>query len=173
MAQEKNDLREEKATLKSDIEKLSNQYQQQLRTVSPWTPMDHSVMLAPPSYPYQVPMPMPIPPAPIAMQPYPFYANQHHAIIPNPCSTYVPYFVPNNLVEQQSIQHISPPLHPGFRSHVSGKPESRNKSSKESKAEKHEDSNDVTTVLTPGSSADQVSVAFQGNFVTYCCECDT
>ncbi|KAG4385083.1 hypothetical protein GLYMA_12G024400v4 [Glycine max] len=151
LAQEKNELREEKASLKSDILKLNNQYQQQLRTVSPWTATDRSIMLAPPSYPY--PVPMPIPPAPIAMQPYPFYANQHSAIIPNPCSTFVPYLVPNTLTEQRSTQYMSPPVHPGFRSHVSGKQESRNKSSKESKAEKHEDSNDVT--LTPGSSADQ------------------
>ncbi|TKY67771.1 dimerization protein [Spatholobus suberectus] len=153
LAQEKNDLREEKASLKSDIEKLNNQYQQQLRTISPWTAMDHSVMLAPPSYPYSVPMP--IPSAPISMQPYPFLANQPSAIIPNPCSTFVPYLVPNTLVEQQSTQHISPPLHPGSGSLVSGKQESRNKSSKESKAEKHEDSNDVTSDLTAGSSADQ------------------
>ncbi|KAG2398063.1 Transcription factor bHLH121 Basic helix-loop-helix protein [Vigna angularis] len=152
LAREKNDLREEKASLKSDIEKLSCQYQQQLRTVSPWTAMDHSVMVVPPSYPY--PVPMPIPPSPIAMQPYPFYANQHSAIIPNPCSTYVPYLVPNTLVEQQSIQHIAPPLHPGFQSHMSGKLESRNKC-KESMVEKHEDSNDVTADRTSGCSADQ------------------
>jgi len=156
LAREKNDLREEKASLKSDIEKLNCQYQQQLRTVSPWTAMDHSVMVAPPSYPY--PVPMPLPPAPITMQPYPFYANQHSAIIPNPCSSYVPYLVPNTLVEQQSIQHIAPPLHPGFQSHMSGKQESRNKS-KESMVEKHEDSNDVTADQTPKSSSDQVSVA--------------
>ncbi|ESW03589.1 hypothetical protein PHAVU_011G026500 [Phaseolus vulgaris] len=152
LAREKNDLREEKASLKSDIEKLNCQYQQQLRTVSPWTAMDHSVMVAPPSYPY--PVPMPLPPAPITMQPYPFYANQHSAIIPNPCSSYVPYLVPNTLVEQQSIQHIAPPLHPGFQSHMSGKQESRNKS-KESMVEKHEDSNDVTADQTPESSSDQ------------------
>ncbi|RDX78598.1 Transcription factor bHLH121, partial [Mucuna pruriens] len=152
LAQEKNDLRGEKASLKSDIEKLNNQYQQQLRTMSPpWTPMDHSVMLAPPSYPYPVPMP----PAPISMQPYPFFANQHSAIIHNPCSTFVPYLVPNTLVEQQSTQQISPPIYPGFQSNVLAKQESQNKSSKESKAEKHEDSNDVTMDLTPGSSADQ------------------
>lgn len=156
MAREKNDLREEKASLQSDIEKLNCQYQQQLRTVSPWTAMDHSVMVVPPSYPY--PVPMPIPPSPIAMQPYPFYANQHSAIIPNPCPTYVPYLVPNTLVEQQSIQHIAPPLHPGFQSHMSGKQESRNKC-KESMVDKHEDSNDVTADQTSGFSADQVSVA--------------
>ncbi|XP_061341645.1 transcription factor bHLH121 isoform X2 [Gastrolobium bilobum] len=158
LAQEKNDLREEKASLKSDIENLNNQYQQQIRTMYPWTAMDHSVMMAPPSYPY--PVPMPVPPGPIPMQPYPYYANQHPAVIPNPCSTFVPYLAPNTLVEQQSTQYVSPPLHPGSRSqsHVSGKQDSKNKSSRESKAGKSEDSNDVTTDLelkTPGSSADQ------------------
>ncbi|KAL5175787.1 Transcription factor bHLH121 [Glycine soja] len=156
LTQEKNDLREEKASLKSDIGNLNNQYQQQLRTMFPWTAMDHSVMMAPPSYPY--PVPMAVPPGPIPMQPYPFFANQHPAVISNPCSTYVPYLAPNTIVEQQSTQYVSPPLHPCGRSNVSGKQESKSKSSRESKAEKNEDSNDVTTDLelkTPGSSADQ------------------
>ncbi|XP_027355112.1 transcription factor bHLH121-like [Abrus precatorius] len=155
LTQEKNDLREEKASLKSDIENLNNQYQQQLRTMFQWTAMDHSVMMAPPSYPY--PVPMAVPPGPIPMQPYPFFASQHPAIIPNPCSTFVPYLAPNTLVEQQSTQFVSPPIHPGSRSHVAGKQESKSKSSSESKAEKNDDSNDVTTDLelkTPGSSAD-------------------
>ncbi|XP_057456715.1 transcription factor bHLH121 [Lotus japonicus] len=158
LAQEKNDLREEKASLKSDIENLNNQYQQQLRSIYPWTAMDPSVMMAPPpSYPY--PVPMAVPPGPIPMQPYPFYANQHPAVMPNPCSTFVPYLAPNTLVEQQSTHYVSPPLHPGSRSNVSGKQNSKNKSSRESKADKNEDSTDVTTDLelkTPGSSADQV-----------------
>ncbi|XP_058730265.1 transcription factor bHLH121 [Vicia villosa] len=157
LSQEKNDLREEKASLKSDIENLNNQYQLQLRTMYPWPAMDHSVMMAPPSYPYPVPMPVP-PPGSIPMQPYPYYANQHPAIIPNPCSTYVPFLAPNTIVEQQSTQYVSPPLHPGSRSHISGKQESKNKSSRESRAERHADSNDVATDLelkTPGSSADQ------------------
>lgn len=169
LSQEKNDLREEKAALKSDIENLNNQYQQQLRTMFPWTAMDHSVMMAPPpSYPY--PVPMPVPPGPIPMQPYPFFANQHPAVIPNPCSTFVPYLAPNTLVEQQSTQFVSPPLHPGSRSHVSGKQDSKNKSSRESKADRNEDSNDVTTDLelkTPGSSADEVSAVSQGEHGLY------
>ncbi|XP_027354648.1 transcription factor bHLH121-like [Abrus precatorius] len=162
LAQEKNDLKEERASLKSDIESLNNQHQPQLRTMCPWTAMDNSVTLAPPSYPYPVPMPMPmpmpIPPGPIPMQSYPFFANQRSAVIPNPYSTYVPYLVPNNLVEQQSTHYTFPPLHPGNQSYVSGKQEFRNKSSKESKDEKHEDSNDVTKDLelkTPESSSDQ------------------
>lgn len=156
LSQEKNDLREEKASLKSDIENLNNQYQLQLRTMYPWPAMDHSVMMAPPSYPY--PVPMPVPAGSIPMQPYPYYANQHPAVIPNPCSTYVPFLAPNTIVEQQSTQYVSPPLHPGSRSHVSGKQDSKNKSSRESKAQRNEDSNDVATDLelkTPGSSADQ------------------
>ena len=159
MTLEKNDLREEKASLKSDIDNLNNQYQQQLRTMFPWTAMDHSVVMAPPSYPF--PMPMAVPPGPIPMQPFPYFANQHPAVISNPHSTFVPYLAPNTIVEQQSTQYVSPPLHPGCRSNVSEKPESKSKSSRESKAEKNEDSNDVTTDLqlkTPGSSAEQVSV---------------
>ncbi|KAL2971584.1 hypothetical protein AAZX31_15G203200 [Glycine max] len=153
---EKTDLREEKASLKSDIDNLNNQYQQQLRTMFPWTAMEHSVMMAPSSYPY--PVPMAVPPGPIPMQPYPFFANQHPAVISNPCSTYVPYLAPNTIVEQQSTLYVSPPLHPGSRPNVSGKQESKSKSSRESMAEKNEESNDVTTDLelkTPGSSADQ------------------
>ncbi|KAF1884881.1 hypothetical protein Lal_00028769 [Lupinus albus] len=156
LAQEKNDLREEKASLKLDIENLNNQYQQRLGTMFPWSAMDHSVMMAPPSYPY--PMPVPVPPGPIPMQPYPYFANQNLAVIPNPCSTYVPYLAPNTLVEQQSTQYLSPPVHPGSRSHVSNKQDSRHKSSRESRAERSQASNEVTTDLelkTPGSSAEQ------------------
>ncbi|XP_020973768.1 transcription factor bHLH121 isoform X2 [Arachis ipaensis] len=158
LAQEKNDLREEKASLKTDIENLNNQYQQRLRNMFPWTAMDHSVMMAPPSYPY--PMPMAVPPGSIPLQPYPFFANQNPSVIPNPCSTFVPYLAPNTLVEQQSAQYVSPPSHPGTRSHLSSKHDTRNKPprDRESKAEKSEASNDVTTNLelkTPGSSADQ------------------
>ena len=163
MTQEKNDLKEEKASLKSDIENLNNQYQQRLRTMFPWTAVDHSVMMAPPSYPY--PVPMPVPPGPIPMhppmQPYPFFANQSPGVIPNPCSTFVPYITPNTLVEQQSTQYVSPAPHPGSQSHVPRKQDSRNKSSKESNVENSKGSNDVTTDLelkTPGSSSDQVSL---------------
>ncbi|KAE9616419.1 putative transcription factor bHLH family [Lupinus albus] len=136
LAQEKNDLKEEKASLKLDIENLNNQYQQRLRTVFPWTAMDHSVMMAPPSYPY----PMPVPSSPTHV------------------STYVPYLAPNTVVEQQSTQYISPPVHPGGWSHVSSKQHSKHKSSRESSAERSQASNEVTMDLelkTPGSSADQ------------------
>lgn len=159
---EKNDLREEKASLKSDVENLNIQCQQQLRATYPWAAMDHSVMMAPPSYPF--PMPVPMPPGPIpmhpSMQPYPFYGNQNPAVIHNPCSTFVPCMAPNTLVDQQSAQHVSSLAQSASRSHVSVKQDSKNKSSGESKVEKSKDSNDVTTDLelkTPGSTADQVN----------------
>lgn len=162
LTQEKNDLREEKASLKSDIESLNNQYQQRLRTTFPWTAMDHSVMMAPPSYPYPVPVPVAIPPGPIPMhppmQPYPFFANQNPGVIPNPRSTFVPYPAPNALVEHQSAQYVTLPLPPGNHSHAPGTQDSRNKSSRESKVENDECANDVTTDLelkTPGSTTDQ------------------
>lgn len=164
MTQEKNDLKEEKASLKSDIDNLNLQYQQRYRAMFPWGGMDHSVVMHPPSYPY--PVPMPIPPGPIPMhpslQPYPFFGNQNPALVPNPCSTFVPYLTPNTIIEQQSAHYVSPVVLPSSRSHVSSKQDSRNRSSDqgESKTDKYEDSNDVATELelkTPGSTADQVS----------------
>lgn len=162
MTQEKTDLREEKATLKSDIENLNIQCQQRFRTIYPWTAIDHSVVMAPPSYPFPVPMAMPPGSIPMHphMQPYPFYGNQNPGVIPNPCSTFVPYVTPSTLVEQQSAQYVSPFVQHGSRSNASGEQDSRNKSSGESKIEKNEDSNDITTDLelkTPGSASDQVS----------------
>ncbi|GAV77447.1 HLH domain-containing protein [Cephalotus follicularis] len=156
LTQEKNDLREEKASLKSDIENLNIQYQQRVRAMFPWGGMDHSVVMAPPSYPYPIPMAMPS--GPIPMQPYPFFGNQNPGVIPNPCSTFVPYMAPNSLVEQQSTQYASPPVQPGSQSHVLSKQDSKNKSSRESKVEKSDDSTDVTTDLelkTPGSTGDK------------------
>ncbi|RDY14111.1 Transcription factor bHLH121, partial [Mucuna pruriens] len=97
LMQEKNELREEKTSLKSDIENLNAQYQQRVRIMFPWTAMDHSVVISPP---YSYPLPIPIPPAPISihpsLQPFPFFANQNPAHIPNPCSIYVPYSTPTN-----------------------------------------------------------------------------
>lgn len=167
LTQEKNDLREEKASLKSDIENLNAQYQQRLRATFPWAAIDHSVVMHPPSYPMPVPMPVPIPPGSIPMhpslQPYPFFGNQNHGVIPNPCSTFVPYVTPNTMIEQQTTQYVSPAMQPGTRSHISSKQDSRTKPSDrqgESKIEKGEASNDVTTDLelkTPGSTADEGS----------------
>ncbi|GMP64126.1 hypothetical protein CsSME_00025550 [Camellia sinensis var. sinensis] len=167
LTQEKNDLREEKASLKSDIENLNAQYQQRLRATFPWAAIDHSVVMHPPSYPMPVPMPVPIAPGSIPMhpslQPYPFFGNQNHGVIPNPCSTFVPYVTPNTMIEQQTTQYVSPAMQPGTRSHISSKQDSRTKPSDhqgESKIEKGEASNDVTTDLelkTPGSTADEGS----------------
>ncbi|XP_048234237.1 transcription factor bHLH121 [Ricinus communis] len=159
LTQEKNDLREEKASLKSEIENLNIQYQQRARATYPWVAMDHSVVMAPTSYPFL--MPMPIPPRPISlhptMQPYPLFGNQNPTVIHNPYSIFVPYMTPSALVEQQSTQHATSSALPASGSHVSGKEDSKNKSSRESKTGKSWDSNDVTTELelkTPGSTTD-------------------
>ncbi|KAL0376198.1 UNVERIFIED_CONTAM: Transcription factor [Sesamum calycinum] len=144
LTQEKNDLREEKASLKSDIENLNAQYQQRLRTI-----------------------PIPTGPIPLhpSLQPYPFYANQNPAVVPNPCSTYVPYMTHNTMIEQQSTQHVSQVMQQGTRSHVSSKQDHRNRSSDgESRIEKSDDSNDITTDLelkTPGSTSEQDSSSKQ------------
>ncbi|XP_059647515.1 transcription factor bHLH121-like [Cornus florida] len=163
LTQEKNDLREEKASLKSDIENLNVQYQQRLRAMFPWAGMDHSVVMHPP--PYSFPLPVPMPPGPIPMhpslQPYPFLGSQNPGIIPNPCSTFVPYLTPNTLIEQQSTHYVTPIAQPCSRSHSSSKQDSKNKASDhqgESKIGKSEDSDDVPTDLelkTPGSTGEQ------------------
>ncbi|XP_004289841.1 PREDICTED: transcription factor bHLH121 [Fragaria vesca subsp. vesca] len=164
LTNEKNELREEKAALKTDIENLNAQYQQRLRTVFPWGAVDHSVVMAAPSYPFPMPMPMPMPPGSIPMhphmQPYPYFGNQNPGVIPNPCSTFVPYITPNTLVEQQHTPYASPVVHPATQSHVSVKKDSRNKSSGASRNDRSEDSNDVTTDLelkTPGSTDQDLS----------------
>lgn len=162
LTQEKNDLREEKASLKSATENLNVQYQQRVRAMFPWSAIDPSVVVSPPSYPFPVPVPVPIPTGSIpmhpSMQPYPFFGSQNTGIIPNPCSTFVPYFTPNTLIEPQSTQHVSPPMQPGSTSNISSKQDSKNESPGESKSEKGEDSTDVATDLqlkTPGSKSDQ------------------
>lgn len=164
MTQEKNDLREEKASLKSDIESLGTQCQQRMRAMYPWAGMDHSVIMHPPSYPFPLPMPIPAGAIPMhpSLQPYPLFGNQNPAVVPNPVSTFVPYVAPNTLIEQQSAQHVAPATQPGSRSHASSKQESRCKTSssqKEVRSEKSENSNDVATDLelkTPGSTSEQV-----------------
>lgn len=165
LTQEKNDLREEKASLKSDIESLNAQYLQRMRAMYPWGGMDHSVVMHPSSYPFPMPVPVPTGPIPLhpSMQPYPFYGNQNPAVVPNPCSTYVPYMTHNPMIEQQSTQHVSQVMQQGARSHASNKQDPRNKSSDvESRIEKSDDSNDITTDLelkTPGSTSEQDSPA--------------
>ena len=94
--QEKNELREEKASLKSDIENLNVQYQQRLRVMFPWGHVDPSVVVSP-SYSYTT-VPIPVPPGPIpvhpSLQPFPFFGNQNPGAIPGPCSTFIPYPTP-------------------------------------------------------------------------------
>ncbi|XP_010261279.1 PREDICTED: transcription factor bHLH121 [Nelumbo nucifera] len=164
LTQEKNELREEKASLKSDIENLNIQYQQRLRVMFPWAAMDPSVVMAPPSYPYA--MPVPVPPGPIPMhpslQPFPFFRNQNPGAIPNHCSTFIPYSSPANPQgEQPSTQYVPPNVQPSNRSHTSSKQDSKSKSLDRQRGcniEKSDDSNDVATELelkTPGSAADQ------------------
>lgn len=159
MTQEKNDLREEKASLKSDIESLNAQYQQRMRTMYPWAGMDHSMVIHPPSYPYPMPVPVPTGPVPMhpSLQPYPFFSNHNPSVAQNP-SSFVQYMTPNTLIEQQPTQYMSPIIQPGSVP----RQESRNRSSEqgESRIEKREDSNEVATDLelkTPGSASEQVS----------------
>ena len=79
LTQEKNDLREEKASLKSATKNLNVQYQQSLRAMFPWSAIDPSVVVSPPSYPFPMPVPVPIPTGSIpmhpSMQPYPFFGR--------------------------------------------------------------------------------------------------
>ena len=107
LAQEKNNLREEKASLKSDIENLNSQYQQRLMATN-------SIVMAPAPFPF--PMPMPMPPGPFPLhptsQPYMFFGNQNPRVIANPCSPFVQYIAPNSMTEQQSSRHAPPFVHP-------------------------------------------------------------
>jgi hypothetical protein len=157
--QEKNELREEKSSLKSDIENLNVQYQQRLRVMFPWAAIDPSVVMGPP-YSYPVPVPVSAGPIPMhpSLQPFPFFGNQNHGAIANPCSTFIPYPTPPNPPMEQ------PPATPyASTSQISSKQDPKSKSSDHQKAsnvERCDDSNDVATKLElkmPGSSAQQVS----------------
>ncbi|GFQ01059.1 transcription factor bhlh121 [Phtheirospermum japonicum] len=167
LTQEKNDLREEKASLKSDIENLNAQCLQRTRAMYPWTGMDHSVVMHPSSYPFPVPVPMPAGSIPMhpSLQPYPFYGNQNPAVVPNPCSTYVPYMTHHNtMVEQQSAHHVSQAMpQSNNRPRALGKQDPKYKSS---------DGNDITTDLelkTPGSISEQVRIFhLQSNCSKHC-----
>lgn len=159
LTQEKNELREEKVSLKSDIENLNAQYQQRVRVMFPWAAIDPSVVMGPP---YSYPVPVPVPPGSIPMhpslQPFPFFGSQNPGTIPNPCSTFVPYPTPSNPpVEQPAAQYAS-------TSHTSSKEDSKRKSSDHQRGnnvERCDDSNDVATDLElkiPGSSVRLVSI---------------
>lgn len=149
--QEKNELREEKASLKTDIENLNAQYQQRVRVMYPWAAVDPSLVMGP-TYPYPVPISVPQGPTPIhpSFQHFSFFGNQN----PASCSTFIPYPSANSVVEPHSIHYAS-------SSHVLSKHDSKSKSSEHqggSNPDRTEDSNDVATELElkmPGSSSAQ------------------
>ncbi|KAK3430411.1 hypothetical protein EUGRSUZ_E02120 [Eucalyptus grandis] len=154
--QEKNELKEEKSSLKSEVENLNVQYQQRMRVMYPCAAMDPSVIMGPA---YSYPVPIPVTPGPIPMhsqlQPFPFFGNQNASAIPAPCSTFIPNSMPANpTFEQQSTQYA-------YSSHVSNKKDSKSRSSDHQRgsiAEQDEDSNDVATDLElkmPGTSSQQ------------------
>lgn len=157
LMQEKNELREEKTSLKSDIENLNVQYQQRVRIMFPWSAIDPSAVI---SQPYSYPVPIHIPSAPISihpsLQPFPFFGNQNPGHIPNPCSMYVPYTTPTSHppVEPPSMMYAS-------TSHASNQKESGSKSPghrRSSGAERSSETDDVVTELElkmPGSSSTQ------------------
>ena len=160
LTQEKNELREEKASLKSDIDNLNLQYHQRVRDVFPWAAIDPSVVMAPPPYPYPAHLPVTTGPIPMhpTLQPFPFFGNHNPGAIPNPCSTYIPYPAPgNHLSDQQSHQCAS-------TSRIPSKPDPQSKKldrSRGSNNDKSVESNDVVTDLElkmPGSTAQQVGI---------------
>lgn len=149
---EKNELLQEKVSLKSDIENLNAQYQQRVQVIYPWATADPSLVMGP-TYAYPVPIPVPQGSMPIhsSLQLFPFFGNQN----PAPCSTFLPYPAPTNpTVEPHSV-------HCASSSHVSRKHDSKCKSSEHrrgSDPDRTEDSNDVATKLElkmPGSSLQQ------------------
>ncbi|CAN1227034.1 Transcription factor bHLH121 [Linum perenne] len=157
LMQEKNELREEKASLKSDVENLNIQYQQRLRVIFPWGPVDPSVVMGP-AYSYAVPVPVPPGPMPMhpQMQPFPFFRNQPPNAVHGTCSTFMPYPTPPNPpIEQPSAQSAA-------ASHASSKPDPKSKAVRHqagSHTESCDDSADVATELVlkmPGSSSQQV-----------------
>lgn len=159
LTQEKNELREEKASLKFEIDNLNVQCQQRLSVMYPWGAIDPSVVMAPP-YSFPVALPMPARPIPIhpSMQPFPFFGNQNPVAIPTPCSTFMPYSSSvNPQTDQASIECES-------TSHISNKQECRRKSldaGTGNNDEKDDYSSDVVTELelkTPGSTAQQVKL---------------
>ncbi|PSS29931.1 Transcription factor bHLH121 like [Actinidia chinensis var. chinensis] len=157
LTQEKNELREEKTSLKSDIDNLNLQYHQRVRDVFPWAAIDSSFVMAPPRYPYPVHLPVPTGPIPMlpALQPLPFFGNHNPGAIPNTCSTYIPYPAPaSHLSDQQSHQCAS-------TSCIPSKPDPQSKKldrCRGSNNDKTDESNDVVTDLElkmPGSTAQQ------------------
>lgn len=161
MTQEKNELRDEKATLKSEVDNLNTQYQQRIRVLYPWAAMDPAIMSISPAYPFPIPVPIPSAPLPIhsSLPPYPFFRNPSSGPIPNPCSTFMPYSQLCHLqVDQLSSQQSQFPHHSSSRSRPAGQQDSRSKSSTHQQpsygGERSENHSDVATELelkTPGS----------------------
>lgn len=155
--QEKNELREEKVSLKSDIENLNAQYQQRVQVICPWNTMDPSLVMGP-TYTYPVPVAIPQGSIPIhpSLQPFPFIGNQN----PAPCSTFIPYPThANTTVDLHSV-------HCASSSHVSSKQDSKSNCSehqREINLDSTKDLNDVATELElkmPGSSSVQKVSSF-------------
>ncbi|KAK8969091.1 hypothetical protein KSP40_PGU016155 [Platanthera guangdongensis] len=115
LTQEKNELREEKAALKSEIDSLNVQYQPRLGCLYPWATVDPSVVMQPPS-PYPFPIPVPVPSGSMPFHPpiplYPFFQNQSPVAALGHCSSYHPYSLSNPLTEQQPTQSLPPHPHP-------------------------------------------------------------
>nr|TKR99819.1 hypothetical protein D5086_0000189230 [Populus alba] len=86
LVQEKNEVREERASLKAEIENLNAQYRQKARPMFPWAAVDPTVVMPPP---YSHPVPVPVPPGPIhihpSLQPFVFLGNQNPGAIASPC----------------------------------------------------------------------------------------
>lgn len=152
--QEKNELKEEKASLKSDVENLNIQYQQRLRVMFPCTSVDPPLVFTP-SYPFPVHITVPPGPVPMhpSMQPFPFFANQSSRAITNPSAAFFSHTShENHSVEQPLVQTAS-------TSYVSGKQDPKSRPSDMNGSKRSDDSNDVETELElkiPGSSAPQV-----------------
>ncbi|PKA56527.1 Transcription factor bHLH121 [Apostasia shenzhenica] len=147
LTQEKNELREEKAALKSEIDDLNVQYQQRLRCMYPWPTVDPSVAIGPPP-PYSFPVAVPVPagrmPFHASIQPYPFFPNSP------PYLSYHSHC--NPYAEQQSTQCLPPQSNSSINRHQStNQHDTRNPSGSERSA----GFSDVATELElkiPGSS---------------------
>ncbi|KAJ6907693.1 hypothetical protein NC651_018196 [Populus alba x Populus x berolinensis] len=86
LMQEKNEVREVRASLKAEIENLNAQYRQKARAMFPWAAVDPTVVMPPP---YSRPVPVPVPPGSIhihpSLQPFVFLGNQNPGAIASPC----------------------------------------------------------------------------------------
>lgn len=151
LTQEKNELREEKASLRSNIQDLkSQQHQPTQGFMVPCATVDSSILMAP-SYPFPVAVSVPPGSIPVhqTIQPLPSYPNQHTAT-----STFIPYLAPvipqiNHSTLTASTSYISGPTASSTRS-ISEQRSSRSKTG---------NSNDVATDLElkiPGSAAPKV-----------------